>query len=49
MGYEDFCTATPEPTFAWFLNFLLPGVGSMMTAYFKEGGFCFKTFAKGLI
>ena len=51
MGYSDFVIATPEPMFTIFLNIMpfTAGVGTMFTAYWKQGGFCVKTFILGWV
>ena len=49
MGYSDFVIATPEPQLAFLSNLLFPGFGTMLSAYYKKGGLCMKTFALGFV
>ena len=51
MGYSDFVIATPEPMLTIYLNMspFTAGMGTMFTAYWKQGGFCVKTFILGFV
>ena len=49
MPYSDFVVATPEPQLAILANLILPGVGTKLSSYYKDGGICFKTWGIGML
>ena len=49
MQYSDFVVATPEPQLTILANLILPGFGTKLSAYYKDGGICFKTWGIGML
>ena len=49
MAYSDFVIPVMDPAVVLLLQIFLPGFGIKLSAYYKKGGFCFKTWALGFV
>lgn len=47
MSYSDFVIPVMDPAVVMMMQIFLPGFGIKLSAYYKKGGFCFKTWALG--